>query len=110
MAKFDSYMRKNPVTRNLLCASVVFLLAFILINQAFFSGMEQGTVFGEIQSTHQKIYAGRSLGYENRAKLITSSGKQLIITCKTKCIEKSKVNVKHYKTIFGKDIYEYDGT
>ncbi|MFC4699970.1 hypothetical protein ACFO4O_07375 [Glaciecola siphonariae] len=107
MGSLVDYFNRNPITRNVLIFSGLF---FLLIAVFSFRGFEQVRLYGEILSTHQKIYGGRSIGVQDRAKALLSSGNIVTVACQQPCPVGKNVELIQYLTVFGKKVYWYEGT
>ncbi len=107
MGNVTDYFNRNPITRNILIFSGLFILSIVVFS---FNGFEQVRLYGEILSTNQKIYGGRSIGVEDRAKALLSNGNIVTVTCDQPCSVGKKVELVQYLTVFGKKVYLYEGT
>jgi len=107
MGSLADYFNRNPITRNILIFSGLFVLLIAVFS---FKGFEQVRLYGEILSTNQKIYGGRSIGVEDRAKALLSNGNIVTVTCYQPCSVGKNVELVQYLTVFGKKVYSYEGT
>ncbi|WP_269521272.1 hypothetical protein [Alteromonas sp. BMJM2] len=107
MGSLADYFNRNPITRNILIFSGLFVLLIAVFS---FKGFEQVRVYGEILSTNQKIYGGRSIGVEDRAKALLSNGNIVTVTCDQPCPVGKNIELVQHLTVFGKKVYSYEGS
>jgi len=107
MGSLADYFNRNLITRNILIFSGLFVLLIAVFS---FKGLEQVRLHGEILSTNQKIYGGRSIGVEDRAKALLSNGNIVTVTCDQPCPVGKNVELVQYLTVFGEKVYSYEGT